>query len=181
MAIRVERRMEGAEPDTAFLRLAQDLEPMLSSAERSYVVLRTRSRDAVSAPVGALLESGDPAGDVLLRDGDRVVVPRLLPMISVQGEVRAPGLVPLRDKGRVEDYIEAAGGFTSHAMKSRTRVTLAATGRQVGSGDTGVLHAGDTIWVPAKPERNPWSTIRDIVGVTAAAAAIVLAVEAVNN
>ena len=181
MSIRVERRVEEAEPDTAFLRMAQELEPMLSPAERAYVVLRTRARDAISAPVGALLERGDPAGDITLRDGDRITVPRLLPMISVQGEVRAPGLVPLRDKGRTSDYIGAAGGYASRAMKSRTRVTLAATGRQVGAEEAGVLLPGDTIWVPAKPERNPWGTFRDIIGVTAAAAAIVLAVEAVNN
>ena len=181
MSIRVERRIEEAEPDTAFLRLARELEPMLSPAERSYVVLRTRAREAVSAPVGALLERGDPAGDIALRDGDRVMVPELLPMISVQGEVRTPGFVPMRDKGRYADYIEAAGGYTSRAMKSRTRITLAATGRQVNAGDSDVLLPGDTIWVPAKPERNPWATFRDIIGVAAAAAAIVIAVEAVNN
>ena len=181
MSIRVERRVQEAEPDTAFLRLAREIEPMLSPAERSYVVLRTRSRDAVSAPVGMLLERGDPAGDVLLRDGDRVTVPRLLPMISVQGEVQLPGLVPLREKGRTSDYIASAGGYTNRAMKSRTRVTLAATGRLVGADEAGVLLPGDTIWVPAKPERNPWGTFRDIVGVAAAAAAIVIAVEAVNQ
>jgi hypothetical protein len=40
---------------------------------------------------------------------------------------------------------------------------------------------GDVIWVPTKPERNAWGTIRDLFGVTAAAAAIILSVVAVNK
>jgi hypothetical protein len=37
------------------------------------------------------------------------------------------------------------------------------------------------IWVPTEPDRNPWGTIRDIVAVTAAAASIIIAVEAVTD
>lgn len=180
-AVRVERILEGADPDTAFLRLARDKEQILGAADRSYLILRTRERNALSAPVGALLEAGDPRGDVLLRRGDRIVVPRRVYVVSVQGEVAAPGHVPYEPGQDVEHYVKAAGDYTSRAYKSRVRVTLAATGRQVGTDEAKRIMPGDVIWVPSKPERNPWSTIRDIVGVTAAAAAIVLAIEAVNQ
>jgi protein involved in polysaccharide export with SLBB domain len=128
-----------------------------------------------------LLSAGDARGDVLLRRGDRIVVPRRVYVVSVQGEVGAPGHVPYEAGRDVDDYVKAAGGYSSRAYKSRVRVTLAATGRQVGVDESRPIMPGDVIWVPTKPERNPWSTIRDIVGVTAAAAAIVLAVEAVNQ
>jgi hypothetical protein len=37
------------------------------------------------------------------------------------------------------------------------------------------------VLIPSKPDRNPWGTIRDVIGVVAAASAIVIAVEAVNQ
>ncbi len=180
-AVRVERELEEAYPDTAFLRLARERDQLLSQADRSYVIMKTREREALSAPVGALLESGDSSGDVLLRRRDRIVVPLRVSVVSVQGEVRSPGHIPYEADRKADDYIKAAGDYTSRAYKSRVRITLAATGRQVGVDETKAIMPGDIVWVPAKPERNPWGTIRDIIGVTAAAAAIVLAVEAVNQ
>ncbi len=179
--VRVERRALPAEADTAFLGLAHGNGQILSPSDRSYVVLKARERNALSSPVGALLEAGDARGDVALRDGDRIVVPERIPLVSVQGEVRAPGFVPYEPGRRLEHYVRAAGDYTSRAYKSRTRVTLASTGRQVGPGEVREIHPGDTIWIPPKPERNAWGTVRDIVSATAAAAAIVLAVEAVRN
>jgi protein involved in polysaccharide export with SLBB domain len=181
IAVRVERFVEREEPDSAFLQLAREKDQMLSAAERSYVVMRSRARNALSAPVGALLEAGDMRGDVVLRREDRIVVPRFASVVSVQGEVRAPGLVPYEKGRNLNDYVKAAGGYTSRAYKSRVSVTLASTGRQVGAGETREVLPGDIIWVPTKPERNPWGTIRDLFGVTAAATAIVLSVVAVRK
>jgi len=181
MAVRVERSLEHEEPDSAFLSLARERDQILNATERSYVIMKTRERHALSAPVGAMLEAGDKLGDVALRRGHPIALPRLLSVVSVQGEIRAPGLVPY-EKGRgVDHYVEAAGDYTSRAYQSRVRVTLAATGRQVGAGEAREILPGDIIWVPTKPERNPWGTIRDLFGVTAAAAAIVLSVVAVKK
>jgi protein involved in polysaccharide export with SLBB domain len=180
-AVSVERVLSSVDPDTMFLRIAQEHDQILSPSERSYLMLRTRERKALSATVGRLLEAGDSLGNVLLYRGDRIFVPRRVFDVSVQGEVRAPGHVPYIEGHNVDYYVKEAGDYTSRAYKSRVKITLAATGRQVGSGDAKALMPGDIVWVPTKPERNPWATIRDIVGVAAAAAAIVIAVEAVNN
>ncbi|TMQ64379.1 MAG: hypothetical protein E6K79_07795, partial [Candidatus Eisenbacteria bacterium] len=67
MAVRVERSQEHEEPDSAFLSLARERDQILNATERSYVIMKTRERRALSAPVGALLEAGDKRGDVALR------------------------------------------------------------------------------------------------------------------
>jgi protein involved in polysaccharide export with SLBB domain len=179
--VRIERPLAHAPTDSAFLRIAGEQGPLLSPVERLYVLTRARERNAVSAPVGLLLEAGDARGDVALYDGDRVVIPRFLPFVSVQGEVRAPGHVPYREDWKVVDYVKAAGDYTGRAYKSRTRVTQATTGSPIWAADVRELRAGDVIWVPTEPDRNPWGTIRDIIMVTAAAASIVIAVEAVTD
>jgi protein involved in polysaccharide export with SLBB domain len=180
-AVRVERMLKDEEPDSVFLRIALDQELLLTQSDRAYVIAKSRERQALSAHVGLLLESGDARGDIALRDQDRIVVPKHVPYVSVQGEVRSPGYVPYREGWKVDDYIKAAGGTTSRAYMSRTRVTLSLTGRPVAGEDVGPLRAGDVILIPTKPDRNVWGTVRDIVGVVAAAASIVIAVEAVHQ
>jgi len=174
--IRVERDGAAAPRDTAFLRLAQDRDAMLQPADREYLVLSWRERRAVSADVGGLLARGDARGDVLLMNGDRIVVSRRFPSVSVQGEVMAPGFVPFVEGARAKDYVTAAGGYTSRANRGRSRVTLAHTGRQVDAKEAGTLRAGDTVWVPAKGEKNTWGTVRDVLTTAAQIATVYLVV-----
>jgi protein involved in polysaccharide export with SLBB domain len=174
-ATRVERP-DDAPRDTAFQSLAARNPDFLTPADRDFVVSSARERRAVSANVGAFLARGDPRGDVTLHDGDRIVVPRRVALVSVQGEVRAPGYVPFipgRDAG---DYVKDAGGFTSRARKGHIRVTRAATGGTVSLSETGELRPGDAIWVPTKPERSTWASIRDVLTTAAQVATIYLVV-----
>ncbi len=174
----IERRPESAERDTAFLHLAERSEDFLTEEERRYVKLRTRERDAVSADLSRVVHSaGGGAGpDIALFDGDRIVIPRRFPSVSVQGEVRSPGLVPYQAGRRADDYARAAGGFTDRAYKGHLRVTVARTGQQMKPEDAGPIGAGDTVWVPAKPERSRWSVIRDVLTTAAQVATVYLVI-----
>jgi protein involved in polysaccharide export with SLBB domain len=182
----IERRAESAARDTAFLHLATGHQDILTEQERRYVKLRTRERDAVSADlsqvlasVGNVASAADPPGDrdVALFDGDRIVIPRLYLSVSVQGEVHAPGLVPYQAGRHADDYVRAAGGFTDHASKGNMRVTVARTGQQMKPGETGAIHAGDTVWVPAKSERSGWATVRDVLTTAAQVATVYLVIQ----
>lgn len=174
-ATRVERS-ETAPKDSAFLRLAERNPDLLTPSDRQYVVTASRERRAVSANVGALLSRGDPRGDVVLHNGDRIVVPRSVSLVSVQGEVKAPGYVPYSPGRDVSDYVKEAGGYTSRAHKGRVRVTLAATGGQVSADEAGALRPGDVVWVPTRPERSTWATVRDVLTTAAQVATIYLVV-----
>ncbi len=174
----IERRTDSAVRDTAFLRLAEGRSEILSDDDRRYLKLRARERDAVSADLSSVLAAG-PAGsghDVALLDGDRIVIPRRFPSISVQGEVRSPGLVAFEDGRRVDDYVKAAGGYTGRADKGAMRVTIARTGQQVKPKDLPSIRAGDTVWIPAKRQRNGWATVRDVLTTAAQIATVYLVI-----
>jgi polysaccharide export outer membrane protein len=175
-AIRVERGSVDAPRDSVFLSLARQNPDFLSPADRDYVVSASRERRAVSGNVGLLLARGDPRGDVALHDGDRIVVPRSVPLVSVQGEVRAPGYVPYMPGRSASDYVRDAGGFTSRARKGRIRVSLAATGGQVSADEAGSLRPGDIVWVPARSDRNTWGTVRDVLTTAAQIATVYLVI-----
>src|SRR5262249_55349045 len=53
--------------------------------------------------------------DVMLRDGDRIDVPRLELAIRVDGSVKNPGLVQFDEGRSTSEYIRLAGGPTTRA------------------------------------------------------------------
>jgi hypothetical protein len=72
--------------------------------------------------------------------------------------------------------VRAAGGFTGRAQKGHLRVTVARTGQQMKPGDAGAINAGDTVWVPAKPERSRWAILRDVLTTAAQVATVYLVI-----
>jgi protein involved in polysaccharide export with SLBB domain len=125
-------------------------------------------------------------GDVLLRGGDRLVVPTLPQEVSVIGEVNLP-TSHLHVAGlSLRDYLVRSGGFTDQADKGRVYV-VKADGTVVGShhswlqslsANRGVpLEPGDTIVVPPDVARLPplpfWQAVTTIVYNTAIALAAI--------
>ncbi|HGG58859.1 MAG TPA: polysialic acid transporter [Gammaproteobacteria bacterium] len=56
--------------------------------------------------------------DVVLENGDIINIPSKSSMVMVHGEVLFPNVVVYRDKARLKDYIQQAGGYTQSANTS---------------------------------------------------------------
>jgi protein involved in polysaccharide export with SLBB domain len=175
-AVRIERQATAAGLDSMLLRLARTGDGVLSESDREWLTLQFRERRAVAAEVGVLLERGDEKGNALLLTGDRIVVPRHRPVVSVQGEVRVPGFVQYRPGRRVEDYVVDAGGYTKSANRNHVRVTVANSGQQVEAREVGTLRPEDVIWVPRKTQRSAWARARDFVAIASQAATVYLVI-----
>lgn len=121
-------------------------------------------------------------GDVMLRNGDRLVVPRLAQEVSVLGEVQNPTSHLYRAGLTRDEAVALSGGPTSKADTRRTYVVradgsvIAGSSRWFRSGDFGV-RPGDTVVVPIDAERmRPlplWTAVTQIVYNLAIAAAAV--------
>jgi len=94
---------------------------------------------------------GDERRDVVLLDGDQIIIPRQAESAYVVGEVASP-FATFRVKGRdkVSDVLKMAGGYTRNADQSQVRL-LKADGRIL---DTWVesreVEPGDAILVPQR-------------------------------
>jgi protein involved in polysaccharide export with SLBB domain len=176
-AARIERALPAAARDSSFLHLAQTQADFLLERDREWERARASARTIVSADLGALLTRGDSRYDVALLDGDVIVIPRREPFVSVQGEVRRPGAVAYQPGWRAPDYIRAAGGATGRARESHAVVTLASSGQRVGGGEAGELHPGDAVWIPARPPRSAWGTIKDVLTTAAQVATVYLVIQ----
>jgi protein involved in polysaccharide export with SLBB domain len=128
----------------------------------------------------------DPRGrgdlDVVLRDKDKLIVPRLTQEVSVLGEVQSPTSHLYRLNTTRDDYIALSGGMTNRADRNRPYVVRAdgsvvgSTSRWFGAGDVKV-HPGDTVVVPLDAGRmRPlpmWTAITTIIYNLAVATAAV--------
>ena len=75
-------------------------------------------------PVGIELEKAlknpNTDDDPILREGDRIVVPRYDGTVKINGEVLYPNTVRFKEGKDADYYIDLAGGATSSAKKSKT-------------------------------------------------------------
>lgn len=132
-------------------------------------------------PVGRLVVNLDRAvssrpgtsQDVVLKDGDRLLVPRVTQEVTVIGEVQSPTSHLFTESLGRDDYIQMSGGTTQRADKSRIYV-VRADGSVVGvnsnrwfRGSGADINPGDTIVVPLDAERMRalpmWTSITTII------------------
>jgi len=121
--------------------------------------------------------------DVVLKDGDRLLVPARMQEVTVLGEVQS-GTSHLWDPGLTrDDYIRQSGGTTQKADDKRIYVVRANGSVVSGSGSAwfrsnqGEIRPGDTIVVPLDAERmRPlplWTAVTTIIYNLAVAVAAV--------
>ena len=107
--------------------------------------------------VGINLEEAvkNPGGDydVVLRDGDRIIVPEYNGTVKISGNVQFPNTVAFNEKKGYKWYINKAGGFGSRAKKSKTFIIYQnGTMAEVGRGTK--VEPGCEIVVPTKAKKD---------------------------
>ncbi|MGO9624464.1 MAG: SLBB domain-containing protein [Steroidobacteraceae bacterium] len=154
-----------------------------ASAGQALVVgqqLISQLRDA--KPVGRLVINLDQVmssptgapGDVILKDGDKLLVPKKNQEITILGEVQSPTSHVFESGLTRDDYIVKSGGTTQKADRKRIYV-VRANGDVFSGGRSGwfrrsqtiEMRPGDTIVVPLDTERiNPlplWQSVTTII------------------
>ena len=123
---------------------------------------------------------------IVVRNGDRLLVPSIPFEISVIGEVQLATSHLLDSKLGLQDYIQRSGGFTANADKERVFV-VKSDGSVLTKGNSSAwfksstsrkkLEAGDVIVVPINLEKGKWmetltSTTQIVYQLAVAAAAV---------
>ncbi|MBR3989686.1 MAG: SLBB domain-containing protein [Bacteroidales bacterium] len=95
-----------------------------------------------------------PGGDedVVLREGDELIIPGRSGVVRVHGSVLYPTAVNYDDDMRGHDYIEAAGGFAQNAARSKAYVVnMGGRAKRLRAGTK--VEPGAEIYVPKKEEK----------------------------
>ena len=174
-------------------RLETDLATMMLRAGQAAAIQGVRAPDQSIAvgqsilgqlrrtePLGRLvidldgLLAGNEAIDVVLRDGDRLLVPEMKQEVMVLGEVQYATSHLVKDGLRRDDYVSASGGLTVNADEDRIYV-VRADGSVAGTngskwfsqGANVEIRPGDAIVVPLDVDRVPslalWQSSTSII------------------
>lgn len=121
----------------------------------------------------ALANPGCPE-DIILREGDRLIIPQVNSTVTINGEVLYPNTVSFEKGQRASYYINQAGGYTTEARRRQAYVIY--QNGQVAKVRKGAkVQPGCEIVVPTKKQRSSgmqlasqWVAISTSVGTLAA-------------
>jgi len=126
----------------------------------------------------ALTEPGSPF-DIILQQGDVIVIPDRMFTVKVVGEVGFPTSLVHEDGKDINWYVDRAGGYLKKSDKKRARVVWPNGMSLPNKGGSQVV-AGSTIIVPLKPPpegKTTLETVRDITGIVASLAMVWLVID----
>lgn len=173
---RLIRTVSWGGPDLELARLKQVPVSDMTEMEYDYLKTRFRDRSSVVSDFEKALD-GDADEDVLLLDGDRIIIPKRTYTVEVIGQVANPGEVRHSPGKRYEYYVRKAGGYSSAAHRNRIRIIRGATGELVHGRGAGQLDPGDVVWVPERPETDWWSVTREIASFLTSIATVYIVVD----
>lgn len=140
------------------------------------LVMRFVEKARKIQPLGKVVVSDKGViANILLEQGDQIVIPNKTDLIQVGGEVMMPQAVVYNKSATLEDYVAWAGGFTDRANDKRIAVVHANGLMEFKDG--GDVIAGDQILVMPKVDSKMMQSIKDITQViyqVAVAANVVL-------
>lgn len=100
----------------------------------------------------ALEHPGNDEWDVVLKEGDKLVIPQFNNTVSISGEVMYPNTITYKKGESLKYYINQAGGFSNSAKTSRVfAVNMNGTVTRVKSAKD--IQPGCELVVPAKSKR----------------------------
>ena len=172
---RLERRMN--ETERARLRMALQTVRMSQESDDSVAVEKVEQTDVYRVGIHleeALRNPGSDA-DIVLREGDRLVVPEYEGTVKISGDVMYPNTVAYEEGKNYKWYISQAGGFGDRAKKRKGYVIYPnGTMAQVNRGAK--ITPGCEIIVPSKPKREAMTTAQWVgIGSTVASVGTMIA------
>lgn len=157
------RFVSGEVIDREFERLKQMLVADMSDLEYEYFKVKSRQKPGRVSVNFEELFNGGGEGDIKLRDGDIIYIPRTSEVVVVSGEVANPGIISYHPRYNYLNYIELAGGYSFRADKGKVRVIKGVTGEWKKAKRKTRIDPGDAILIPEKKKIKYFSVIKDVV------------------
>ena len=162
------------------------METMLRTAQRNsgndsidVKKLMTNTTYPVGIELDKALKNPGTDDDPILREGDRIVVPRYDGTVKMNGEVLFPNTVYFKEGKSTDYYINLAGGTTSTAKKSMT-VIIYMNGMVARADRKHKPRPGCQIVVPTKSRRKGMS-LPEILSIGSSTASIATMIATIAN
>lgn len=138
---------------------------------------------SVGIDLEAALKKPGSDADIVLREGDQLILPEMTNTVKINGAVMLPNTVAYNSKMSVKDYISQAGGFANGARKSKAFIIYmnGQVAKVRGSG-RGMVEPGCEIIVPIKDKTKAekWN-IQTILGIASSLGSLGLTAASIAN
>lgn len=124
----------------------------------------------------------NPGGDfdLVLREGDLLIVPEYINTVKISGNVMYPNVVTYDSSMTVRDYVQMAGGYGFRTKKSKSYVIyLNGTVQKARRWSKNVIEPGCEIVIPQKREKE--SNLENILGISTTAASLGTMIATIGN
>ena len=143
-------------------------------------MLNLNTRYFVGIDLAAALASPGSEADLVLREGDILLVPQYNNTVRISGNVLYPNTVTYSPKMTVNDYVEMAGGYGFRSKKSKAYVvymngTVARARRYAKD----VIEPGCEIVVPKKREKD--GSIQEVLSIATTATSLATMMATIGN
>ena len=141
---------------------------LLDSAETYYVGIE----------LDKALQNPGSNYDIVLREGDKLIVPEYNGTVKISGDVMYPNTVAYEDGRSYKYYINQAGGFGTRAKKSKAFVvyqngTVSMAGKRK-------IEPGCEIIVPSKPKSTD-NGLAGVLGIGTSLASLATMIATIGN
>ncbi len=164
---------EGEIQQEDFLKELVVLEDEGTETEKSLKKVAAKSKEyRIGIDLDRILKKKHSKYDLLLSEGDVLLIPSAKQTVEIRGEVLAPSLVRYERGMSVRKYIDRAGGFADRAKRSAIYVMYAngeikSTKTSLFFNNYPAIEPGCIIIVPSKPARQRMTT-GETVGIISA-------------
>ncbi|MBQ1247632.1 MAG: SLBB domain-containing protein [Clostridiales bacterium] len=174
---RLSRQMS-AEEETRMRSTMEVMDSARDSIDTDMLNLNTRY--FVGIDLAAALASPGSEADLVLREGDILLVPQYNNTVMISGNVLYPNTVTYSPKMTVNDYVEMAGGYGFRSKKSKAYVvymngTVARARRYAKD----VIEPGCEIVVPKKREKD--GSIQEVLSIATTATSLATMMATIGN
>jgi protein involved in polysaccharide export with SLBB domain len=159
-------------------------------------LMRREVRDASMDSLGIKLDNVYPVGidlvkamenpgssyDIVLREGDRLIIPEYTSTVKINGAVMMPNTVTYKDNKSLKYYVNHAGGYSNGAKKSKAFVIYmnGDVAKIKGSGK-GMIEPGCEIVIPVKDKSNNFWNLTNVLGLASSLGSLGLTAAAIAN
>lgn len=164
----------------AALEMATNQEDSLAIIEKHEKEAKTKEY-SIAIDLAAALENPGSGVDILLQEGDRLVVPRKIDVVRVSGEVMVPNAISYREGMALKYYVNQSGGYTDSANKSKIYVVHANGDVEKVNRRSRAVYPGSEVVVSAKKKREGGMSAAQLVSLGSTASSLATVVLALMN
>lgn len=144
-----------------------------------------KTSESIGIDLMEVLDSPRSRSDLLIEDGDVLIIPKRDETIRLRGKLLYPTTVRFEQTKGLKYYINMAGGFDNRAKRSGTYIVyangdVARTKKFLFLNFYPTVKPGSDIIVPAKPLKIP-IRVQDVVAITSGLATLALLINQISN